>query len=94
MKILGVVIAGGTSSRMGGREKAFIELDGVNLMERTLSRLSFQVDDVAINANGDAGRFAGSTAPYLRTTSAMWEPHSQACKLPLLLPHKVALTLL
>ena len=59
MRILGVVIAGGTSSRMGGREKAFIELDGVSLLERILSRLSFQVDEVAINANGDALRFAG-----------------------------------
>lgn len=58
MKILGAVIAGGASRRMGGREKAFLALDGVTLMERVLSRLRFQVDEVVINANGDASRYA------------------------------------
>ena len=58
MKILGVVIAGGASTRMGGIEKAFISLDGVTLIERVLSRLRFQVDDVVVNANGDAARFS------------------------------------
>ncbi len=58
MKILGVIIAGGQSSRMGGREKAFIELTGATLLERVYSRIRFQVDDVVINANGDASRFA------------------------------------
>jgi len=58
MKILGAVIAGGKSSRMGGREKSFLVLDGASLLDRTLSRLRFQVDDVIINANGDANRFA------------------------------------
>lgn len=58
MKILGAIIAGGQSTRMGGREKSFIPLDGASLLQRTLSRLRFQVDDVIINANGDALRFA------------------------------------
>jgi molybdenum cofactor guanylyltransferase len=58
MKILGAIIAGGNSTRMGGREKSFVELAGATLLERTLSRLRFQVDDVVINANGDASRFA------------------------------------
>ena len=43
MKILGAIIAGGASTRMGGREKSFILLDGATLLERTLSRLRFQV---------------------------------------------------
>jgi molybdenum cofactor guanylyltransferase len=58
MRILGAVIAGGQSLRMEGAEKSLIRLDGATLMERTLSRLRFQVDDVIINANGDALRFA------------------------------------
>ena len=62
MKILGAVIAGGKSSRMGGREKSFLVLDGASLLDRTLSRLRFQVDDLIINANGDATRFATSGA--------------------------------
>ena len=57
MKILGAIIAGGQSSRMGGLEKAFVMLDGVCLLERLLSRLRFQVDAVVINGNGDTSRF-------------------------------------
>lgn len=57
MKILGVIIAGGSSTRMEGREKALLPLEGVLLIERIASRISFQVDEVVINANGDAGRF-------------------------------------
>jgi molybdenum cofactor guanylyltransferase len=60
MKILGAIIAGGHSTRMGGREKCFLELAGASLLERTLSRLRFQVDDVVVNANGDASRFVAS----------------------------------
>jgi molybdenum cofactor guanylyltransferase len=56
MKILGVIIAGGHSSRMGV-EKALVKLQGVTLLERVLSRLRLQVDEVALNANGDAMRF-------------------------------------
>jgi molybdopterin-guanine dinucleotide biosynthesis protein A len=56
MKILGAIIAGGTSSRMG-QEKALIDIDGVPLIERVASRLRFQVDGLVINANGDPNRF-------------------------------------
>jgi molybdenum cofactor guanylyltransferase len=56
LKIQGVVIAGGQSSRMGV-EKALLKLDGVTLLERVLSRLRLQVDEVALNANGDPQRF-------------------------------------
>jgi molybdenum cofactor guanylyltransferase len=58
MKILGAIVAGGQSTRMGGREKSFIDLAGATLLERTASRLRFQVDEVVVNANGDASRFA------------------------------------
>lgn len=60
MKILGAIIAGGQSKRMGGCEKAFVMLDGSTLLERTLSRLRFQVNDTIINANGDSARFAAT----------------------------------
>ena len=63
MKILGVVIAGGASMRMTGQEKAFLEIDGVSLMERIMSRLKFQVESVAINSNGDLSRFSGFGCP-------------------------------
>jgi molybdenum cofactor guanylyltransferase len=57
MRVLGVIIAGGTSSRMG-QEKAFVELAGVALIARVMSRIRFQVDEIVINANGDLGRFS------------------------------------
>jgi molybdenum cofactor guanylyltransferase len=60
MKILGAIIAGGHSTRMGGREKSFVLLDGATLLDRTLSRLRFQVNEVIINANGDPARFAAT----------------------------------
>src|SRR5689334_18769900 len=55
--ILGVVIAGGLSSRMG-REKALISLAGKPLLAHVLERFRPQVDCVALNANGDPSRFA------------------------------------
>lgn len=58
MRVLGAVIAGGKSVRMGGREKAFLPISGVTLIERVISRLAPQVDDVIINANGEPARFA------------------------------------
>ena len=58
MKVLGVIIAGGKSTRMQGREKAFLKLANVPMIERVHSRIRFQVEDVAVNANGDVARFA------------------------------------
>jgi molybdopterin-guanine dinucleotide biosynthesis protein A len=60
MKILGAIIAGGQSTRMGGADKSFLDLAGATLIERTISRLRFQVDDLIINANGNASRFAAT----------------------------------
>jgi molybdenum cofactor guanylyltransferase len=72
MKILGSIIAGGTSSRMG-EEKALLKLDGITLLERLASRLRIQVDEVILNANGDLSRFSESkisVVPDLLTTIA------------------------
>ncbi len=65
MNILGAIIAGGTSSRMGGREKAFLNLGDVPLIDRVHSRIRFQVHSVIINANGDAARFARFGLPVV-----------------------------
>lgn len=56
--ILGVILAGGQSSRMG-REKAFVLLDGQPLLAHVVTRFAPQVDALIINANGDQARFAG-----------------------------------
>ena len=56
-RILGAILAGGLSSRMG-REKAFVELDGKPILSHAIGRLAPQVDDLILNANGDPARFA------------------------------------
>jgi molybdenum cofactor guanylyltransferase len=58
MKIVGAVIAGGQSSRMGGDEKAFLTLAGKGILDLVIGRFEPQVDQLVINANGDAARFS------------------------------------
>ncbi len=64
MRVLGAIVAGGQSLRMG-QEKAFVQLGGIALIERVLSRLSIQTDDVVINANGDHARFQHLHVPVI-----------------------------
>jgi molybdopterin-guanine dinucleotide biosynthesis protein A len=54
----GLVLAGGLARRMGGGDKARIEIGGASILDRVLARLSGQCVDIIINANGDPGRFA------------------------------------
>jgi len=56
MKVLGVIIAGGKSSRMG-QEKALMAWQGKPLIAHVVERLVPQVEALAINANGDTRRF-------------------------------------
>jgi molybdenum cofactor guanylyltransferase len=56
MNILGAIIAGGKSTRMG-TEKALIKLGPKSLIARVIDRLIPQVEDIVINANGDTKRF-------------------------------------
>ncbi len=65
MRIFGVVLAGGQALRMGGADKAFLLLNGQTLIRHAVDRLSPQVEDLAISANGDPARFAGLGCPVL-----------------------------
>jgi molybdenum cofactor guanylyltransferase len=58
MKIIGAIIAGGQSSRMGGREKAFLTLAGKPILAHVIARIGPQVDQLVINANGNPARFS------------------------------------
>nr|WP_325250067.1 molybdenum cofactor guanylyltransferase MobA [Amylibacter sp.] len=60
---VGVILAGGLSSRMGGGDKGLLALDGVSLVGRVRVRLQRQVGTVILNANGDAERFDGLGLP-------------------------------
>jgi molybdopterin-guanine dinucleotide biosynthesis protein A len=55
---IGLVLAGGLARRMGGGDKARIEIGGISILDRVIGTLSAQCVDVVINANGDPKRFA------------------------------------
>lgn len=62
---LGVILAGGLATRMGGGDKGLLVLDGQTLLSRVIDRLAPQVAGLAINANGDATRFVGFDVPVV-----------------------------
>ena len=63
--VAGVILAGGRSTRMGGREKALLTLAGRPLIRHVIDRLQPQVSGLALNANGDPTRFAGLGLPIV-----------------------------
>ncbi|MDH4982484.1 molybdenum cofactor guanylyltransferase MobA [Hyphomicrobium sp. D-2] len=63
--IVGVLLAGGLSSRMGGPEKSLLDLGGRPMLRRVLDRMEPQVGQIAINANGDPARFAAFRYPII-----------------------------
>ena len=59
MNIVGLLLAGGQSRRMGGGDKALRPLGGRPLLDHVIERLRPQVATLVLNANGDPARFAG-----------------------------------
>lgn len=64
-EVTGVVLAGGRSSRMGGQEKAVLDLAGRPMIQHVLVRLRPQVGRIVVNANGDPARFSGYCLPVV-----------------------------
>lgn len=62
---LGVILAGGQARRMGGGDKGLLTLGGRTLLSRVIDRLAPQVAGLALNANGDAARFAEYALPVV-----------------------------
>ena len=62
-RVLGCVLAGGQSRRMGGGDKTLIDLNGKSMLEIILDRLNPQVSKIILNANGDPERFAQFQLP-------------------------------
>ena len=67
---IGVILAGGLSSRMGGGDKGLLTLGGVSLLGRVKVRLGKQISPVILNANGDPSRFDGLGVPVVNDTIA------------------------
>ncbi len=64
-RTIGLVLAGGHSSRMHGNDKAFIVLAGQTLLTRVIARLAPQVDAMAINSNAAAENFSAFGLPVI-----------------------------
>lgn len=60
-----LILAGGTGSRLGGVDKAFVQLDAKPLIALLLARLAPRAENIAISANGDPARFAAFGLPVL-----------------------------
>ncbi|MGB0958720.1 MAG: molybdenum cofactor guanylyltransferase MobA [Halocynthiibacter sp.] len=62
---LGVILAGGLSSRMGGGDKSLLPLGSQTVLGHVVARIAPQTSGLAINANGDAARFSEHDLPVL-----------------------------
>jgi molybdopterin-guanine dinucleotide biosynthesis protein A len=62
---LGVILAGGLARRMGGGDKSLLALGASRVLDLVISRLGAQVDQMVLNANGDAERFGEFSLPVV-----------------------------
>ncbi|MGR3760489.1 molybdenum cofactor guanylyltransferase MobA [Roseobacteraceae bacterium NS-SX3] len=62
---LGVILAGGLATRMGGGDKGLLQVCGQSLLSRVIARLQPQVAGLALNANGDPARFGEFGLPVI-----------------------------
>ena len=60
----GVILAGGSARRLGGKGKAFINISGVSLIELVLRKIETQVDRLAINTR-DKNSFSQYNYPII-----------------------------
>ena len=65
MQAVGVILAGGRATRMGGGDKGLLPLGEARLLDHVVGRLAPQVAALALNANGDGARFAAYGLPVV-----------------------------
>jgi molybdenum cofactor guanylyltransferase len=63
--ILGVILAGGLATRMGGGDKGLKSVAGMPILTRVATRIGPQVERLIINANGDPERFVDFELPVI-----------------------------
>ena len=74
VKIVGVLLAGGLSRRMGGGDKALRLLGGRPLLDHVIERLRPQVEALVLNANGDPGAVRRASACRSSPTASPISP--------------------
>ena len=62
---LGVILAGGQATRMGGGDKGLLALGDATILDHVIARLAPQAGALALNANGDEARFDRFGLPVL-----------------------------
>ena len=60
---VGIVLAGGKSSRMGGGDKCLLPLAGRPILAHVIERLKPQVAELIISASGEPTRFSDFGLP-------------------------------
>ncbi|EKE74839.1 molybdenum cofactor guanylyltransferase MobA [Oceanibaculum indicum] len=63
--VVGLVLAGGLSRRMGGGDKCLLPLGDRTVLAHVLDRVRPQVSRAVLNANGDPARFAAYGLPVV-----------------------------
>ena len=63
--VVGVILAGGVASRMGGGDKSLNTLGKKTILDCVMDRLAPQVTTVVLNANGDPRRFSKFKIPVV-----------------------------
>ncbi len=64
----GVLLAGGLARRMGGGDKPMRQIAGRTILDRVITRLAPQCEELILNANGDPARFASFGLPVIADT--------------------------
>src|SRR4030067_3069072 len=64
-RTIGLILAGGRSRRMQGRDKALLAVQGETLLAQVVRRLHPQVDALALNSNAAPAVFAAYGLPVL-----------------------------
>lgn len=67
---LGVILAGGLATRMGGGDKGLLQLGETSILDHVIARFEPQVAGLALNANGDPARFEGLGMPVIADSIA------------------------
>ena len=70
--VVGVLLSGGQSRRMGGGDKCLKVLAGKPILSHVIERAAPQVDRLILNANGDPQRFAAFGLPVVPDVLADW----------------------
>jgi len=97
---IGVILAGGRSLRMGGQDKAFVQLRGETLLQHAIRQLKPQTAKLVLNTNADpkqidslgiatiADRLAGMPGPLAGIHTALVEyPQELVLTVAVDIPH-------